>query len=152
MKKQLSLFIFLLTFSSLLFYSCSNKDTTPAPKTKTQLLTQSTWKFKGATVGGADFSGSLQACQKDNLLTFVSTGTGTLDEGTAKCTVTDPQTNPFTWNFATNETILHISTILFTGGNSDFTIVSLTETSLVVYQNISFGPGPVFNAVISFMH
>lgn len=152
MKKQLSLLILLVSLSSFLLYSCSNKDTTPAPKTKTQLLTQSTWKFKGATAGGADISASLQACQKDNLLTFVSTGTGTLDEGPAKCVITDPQTNPFTWYFATNETILHISTILFTGGNSDFTIVSLTETSLVVSQAISFGPGPVFNAVISFIH
>ena len=149
MKKQYALpFAFLAAI--IILVSCS-KDPDPVVKTKTQLISQSTWKFSGATVGGTDVSGALQACQKDNIMTFVSTGTGTVDEGPTKCNAGDPQTNPFTWNFQTNETILFISTTLFTGGSSNFTLVTLSETQLIVSQMVTIGGTPQ-NAVVTFIH
>ena len=96
-------------------------------------------------------SGFLQTCQKDNILSLQSNGNGSLDEGATKCNSGDAQTNPFTWNFASNETVLHISTVLFTGGSSDFSIVSLTSASLVVSQNITVS-GSTQNAVVTFIH
>ena len=120
-------------------------------KTKTELLTQGTWKFKSATVGGSDWSSNIQACQKDNVYTFVSNGTGSADEGPAKCNTGDPQTIPFTWNFQSAETILFISTTLFTGGSSTFNLVLISETELVVSQGIT-GPGPTFLVIVTFMH
>ncbi|MFI5132717.1 MAG: lipocalin family protein [Chitinophagales bacterium] len=120
-------------------------------KTNTELLTQSTWRFSTATVGGTDVSAFLQTCQKDNILTFVSAGTGTLDEGATKCNSGDPQTTPFTWSLMSTETILHISTVLFTGGSSDFNIITLSETQLVVSQNITVS-GTTQNAVVTFIH
>jgi hypothetical protein len=138
-----------LLLISLAFTACKKSST--HVKTKTELLTQSTWRFSSATVGGIDVSAFLQACQRDNILTFVSAGTGTLDEGATKCNAGDPQTTPFIWSFMTNETILHISTILFTGGSSDFNIVTLSETQLVVSQNITVG-GSTQNAIVTFIH
>lgn len=153
MKKLLSFAALGLLSVSLAFVSCSkdDDDDSPAPKTKTQLITQSTWRFSAATVGGADVSAFLQACQKDNILTFASNGTGIVDEGPLKCNAGDPQTNPFTWNFLNNETQLFISATLFSGGSSTFNIVTLSETQLVVSQNITVGGSPQ-NAVVTFVH
>jgi hypothetical protein len=118
---------------------------------KTYLISQSTWKFSGATVGGLDASAFVQACQKDNILTFAAAGTGTLNEGATKCNAGDPQSTPFTWAFQGGETQLFISTTLFTGGNSTFTLVSLSATQLVLSQVITLGGTPQ-NAVVTFIH
>ncbi len=137
---------------SAFLVSCQKEDNTPPPKTKTELISQSTWKFSAATVGGSDVSGFLQTCQKDNILTFAATGgTGTLDEGPTKCNSGDPQTRPFTWNFLNNETELFISATLFTGGSSTFTLVTLTETQLVVSQVITVS-GTAQTAIVTFVH
>jgi hypothetical protein len=120
-------------------------------KTNTELLTQSAWYFDNAKVGGTDVSPLLPTCQKDNILTFASNGTGILDEGPTKCNASDPQQTPFTWSFLSSETILHVSTVLFTGGSSDFNIVTLTETQFVISQNITVS-GTTQNAVITLKH
>lgn len=152
MKKQIASFI--LCSLAILFFlpACQKEDddnnNTPAPKTKTQLISQGTWKFSAATVSGVDASGYLQACQKDNIYTFVAAGTGTIDEGPSKCNSGDAQTTPFTWNFLSNETMLHISTVLFSGGSNDFTLVSLSETQLVASQNYP----PYGTIVVTFIH
>jgi hypothetical protein len=154
MKKQIRLFFILAAANFFIFSSCHKTDTTPAPapKTKTQLLSQAAWKFKGATAGGSDVSSSIQACQKDNVLTFAAAGTGTVDEGPTKCNVTDPQSTSLTWNFASGETIIHVSTPLFTNTGNDFTLISLTETELVVSINYTPPVGPVLLMVITFQH
>lgn len=150
MKKQAWTIAAITTLFFSCLAACTNKDPVHV-KTNTELITQSTWKFDNAKVGGTDVSAFVQACQKDNIITFVSTGSGTLDEGATKCNAGDPQTTPFTWNFASNETVLHISAILFTGGSSDFNIVTLSETQLVLSQNITIS-GTTQNAVITFKH
>ncbi len=130
---------------------CSGSKVFTVSPTKTYLISQSTWKFSSATVGGSDVSAFLQTCQKDNILTFTITGTGTLNEGATKCNPGDPQTSPFTWNFQSGETILFISTPLFTGGSSTFTLVSLTATQMVLSQIITVGGIPQ-TAVVTFIH
>jgi hypothetical protein len=151
MKKHLLPIALLSSLIVLLIASCS-KDPDPTPKTKTQLLTQSTWKFKSATVNGADASSQLQACQKDNIYTFVAAGTGTVDEGPTKCNSGDPQTVPFTWNFASSETVLHVSTSLFSGSSNDFTLVSLTEAEMVISTPYTPPFGPSVTLVITLQH
>jgi len=139
MKNKITLFLAFLSTIVIVIPACEKEGdpVPPASKTKTQLLTQSSWKFSAATASGIDVSSSLQACQKDNIYSFIAVGTGTFDEGPAKCNAGDPQTTPFTWNWLNSEATLHISTILFTGGNSDFTLVTLSETQLIVSQLIS---------------
>ncbi|WP_276499961.1 lipocalin family protein [Terrimonas pollutisoli] len=152
MQKRFLLAVVLFSALQILNTSCSKDDDEPAAgKTKTELLVKGSWKFSDAKVGGTSVSAFLQTCQKDNIATFAAAGTGTADEGATKCDPADPQTNSFTWNFQTNETILFISTPLFTGGSSSFTIVSLTETELVVSQNMTIS-GSTQNVVITFIH
>ena len=139
---------------SLLFGACKknhDKDNNTPAKTKTELISTGTWKFSTATVNGFNVSSQLQACQKDNTMTFTSTGTGTVDEGASKCNSGDPQTSPFTWNFASSETILHVSAIFFTGGSNDFNIVEISETTLKGSQIIEVGGNPA-TAVVTFVH
>jgi hypothetical protein len=144
---------FILAFLStiILFTACSKDSDNNKPKTNTDLLVQGSWKFDNVTVNGADVSSLVQGCQKDNTLTFAAGGTGTLDEGATKCSSNDPQSSPFTWSFATNETVLHVSATLFTGGSSDFNIVTLNETQLILSQNIDIS-GTSQNAIVSFKH
>ena len=150
--KHLNLAAFVVVSISLLFAACSKSDSNNATKTKTQLITQASWKFSTATVNGTDVSSLINSCQKDNVLTFSATGgTGTLDEGPTKCNGSDPQTQNFTWSFTNNEGTLHVSTVFFTGGSSDFTIVSLTDTQLVLSQIINIS-GTMQTAVVTFIH
>lgn len=135
---------------SLAFSAC--KKSSAHVKTNTELLTQATWKFSSATVNGTDRSSSLQACQKDNIYTFAVGGTGTIDEGPTTCNSGDPQTIAFTWNFASNETILHASTTFFSGGSNDFTIVTLSQTQLVVSFPYTPIVGPSFQLQVTFVH
>ena len=153
MQKRIILLSALFSFFLLINSSCSKNDddNTPPAKTKTELIAKAPWKFSDAKVGGISVAAFLQACQKDNSLAFIAAGTGTADEGLTKCNVADPQTNAFTWSFQTSETVLFVSTPFFTGGSSTFTIVSLTETELVVSQNITVS-GTTQNAVITFVH
>lgn len=139
-----------IILSVFLFGSCSKKAEDPPP-TKTELLTQSSWKFSKATVGGTDVSGLLQPCDKDNIYTFASAGTGTMDQGLLKCNIGDPQTNPFTWAWQSGETVLQISTVLFPGGSNTFSVKSLTGAQMVLTQNITVG-GTTQNAEVTFVH
>jgi len=138
MKKPFTLFVAL--FAIILFSTGCKKnhdDDQPATKTRTELITTGTWKFSSATSSGFDVSSFIQACQKDNTLTFTTSGTGTIDEGLSKCNAADPQSSPFNWNFANSENTLHVSTVLFSSGSNDFTIVSLTASQLVGSQTIN---------------
>ena len=151
-KYYTSVFIVCFVAALSVLTGCGKDKKDPDPKTKTELITTSTWKFSGATVGGSDASTFLQTCQKDNVMTFAAAGTGIVDEGATKCNGGDAQSNPFTWNFQSSETILFVSNPLFTGGSSTFTLVSLSETQLVLSQMISLGGGPQQNATVTFIH
>jgi len=148
MKKQLAPLLATLIAVSFFLPACQKDDNLPVLKTKTQLITESAWKFGSATVSGSDASGYLQACQKDNVYTFVAAGTGVINEGPTKCDPNDPQSNPFTWNFTNSEATLNISTILFTGGNNDFTLMTLSDSELVLSQNYP----PYGTIVVTFIH
>jgi len=149
MKKIILKTIAVIILFSSLFVACKKSSHV---KTRTELLTQNTWKFSSATVNGMDASSNLQACQKDNVYTFISAGTGNEDEGPSKCNSGDPQTIPFTWNFTTNETVLHVSTSFFSGASNDFTIMTLSETQLVVTIPYTPPAGPTLNLVVTFVH
>ena len=152
MKNQTLRFALIALVPAFILACDKKSDNPPAPpKTKTELITQAAWKFDNAKVGTIDVSAFLQACQKDNVVTFASNNTGTADEGNTKCNVADPQSSPFTWEFTSNESMLHVSTVLFTGGSSDFNIVALTEMQLIVSQNITVS-GSTQNAIVTFKH
>ena len=150
-KKILYSAISIFFIGSFIVACKKNSDNNNTPKTKTELISASAWKFDNAKVSGVDVSGLLDDCDKDNTATFVSNGSGTVDEGPTKCNSADPQTVSFTWTFENNETTLQATAPLFPGGNGTFTIVTLTDTQLVVSQDITVS-GVTQNAVITFKH
>ena len=146
MKKQ---FLWIIA-AVIIFTPACKKDSTPA-KTKTELISSSSWKFDYAKVGGTDVSAYLKPCEKDNILVFNAGGSGTIDEGATKCNGADPQTRTFTWSYLNNETLLQINTPLFTGGTGNITLITLTETQLAGSQDIDVG-GSTQTAVVTFKH
>lgn len=152
MKKQTLQLFTTICFIIFIATSCNKDDnnTTPA-KTKTQLITQGSWSFDKAFSGSTDISGSVPACYKDNVVTFTSSTNGTV-QNTVVCTPTDNTPATFTWSFQSNETILRLSAPLFPGGTGDFNINSITETSLVVNQDVTFPPNPTANVIFHYKH
>jgi len=148
--KQLKSTTLILMLVSLSFFACK-KSSTSAPKTKTELITQNSWKFDHASAAGiGDVSSFIPDCYKDNVTVFATGGTGTISEEANVCS---PSTaGSFTWEFQSNETVLHLSAALFSGGTGDFNLESLTETNLVVSQTMTIAPYPSTTVTITFKH
>ena len=94
--------ILLMAFSLTLLLACSKDSNSPS---KVDLIVKAPWKFSRATASGVDVSGLIQACVKDNILTFSrssSGNTGKVNEGATKCNPGDPQEVDFTWQFDEN--------------------------------------------------
>ena len=106
------------------FYACK-KDTV----TKTDLLTQHSWKQTGFTLNGVSLYDSLDACEKDNIYTFSTSFTYKKDEGATKCNSTDPQTiESGNWAFTSSESKL---SVVPTGGTPTVSdILQLDENTL----------------------
>jgi hypothetical protein len=155
-------FSFLTFFGSLLLLgSCQKDDGGAAPKTKTELISSTSWKYNDAKIdtdnnGTGDLAlpaGFVEACQTDNTIVFANSGSGTVDEGGTKCDQADPQTIPFTWNFGTNETVINFSSAVFVGVGGDFKIISLTETELVLSKVLTIPGIPLpLTVIVSFKH
>jgi hypothetical protein len=152
MQKQFSSLLSFIAIAFLLIAGCGKeKDPPPAAPTKTELISQSSWKFDHATASGIDISAMVNACFKDNIATFTPAGSMTLDESTVVCSPTS-YAGTYTWAFQSSETILHLSAPIFTGGLSDFTLVSLNSTNLVVSQVMTVAPNPPTTVEVTFKH
>jgi hypothetical protein len=140
MQKRLLFSSILAGFAFLALTGCGKDDPDPVPqKTKTENISSSSWKFQSASASGTDISSNPQlACFVDNVITFNSNLTGNINESTVICA---PSTaGAFTWSFQASETMLQLSTALFPGGSSTFTIVSLDGTNMVLSQNVVIPP------------
>ncbi len=149
MRKQFYLLPILA--SIIICFSGCEKDKNDTPeKTRTELISENTWKFQSAAAMGMDVSGSIDACIKDNILTISANGTGAVAESTLVCT---PSTaGNFTWSFQSNETKIQSSVPLFPGGGTTFDIVTLTETTLVVSQEMTIAPFPPTVVTVTLVH
>jgi hypothetical protein len=125
--------LFLLLILSAVITGCSKDDNNP-PSTKSvaEKLTIKTWIFEDAGLDG-DKNGTidvqdpyLQACRKDNLVTFNSNGTGVNDEGATVCNAGDPQTVPFVWTLSNGDKNLTVD-------NTTVVIQEITENTMKVY-------------------
>src|SRR5688500_12114377 len=130
--KVIRILFFLLVAYSL--NTACQKDDTPPPSTKSvaERLTQQTWIFQEAGLDG-DKNGTvdqqdpyLQACKKDNLVTFSANGTGVNDEGATVCNAGDPQTIPFVWSLSNGDKNLTVD-------NTTVTIQEITDNTMKVY-------------------
>lgn len=146
MQKQLFRFPLYISLLLLFVVACQ-KDEDPTPPTKTELIVSAGWKFDRATAGSyGDVSSYIDACYKDNIITFSTGGTGTVNEATVVCA---PSTaGSFTWSFTNNETTLNTSSALFPGGAVSFTIITLNDTNLILSMPYTFPP-PVSQTVVT---
>jgi hypothetical protein len=159
---HISLNSFRILFTATVFtflMSCEKDDNTPAPKTEAQLIGSGmAWKFSKATSGGVDVSSLVEVCMKDNLITMNDaspTKTGNVNEGATKCNASDPQQVDFTWTYDGSTKLMTISSTggvrILPGGSNVFTLVSVTETQMVLSQNITF-MGSTQLAQATFIH
>lgn len=117
----LALFLFVLS-------SCTKEE---AAKTKTDLISQKAWtiqkfELKEGSDAWVDEFPTFNACSKDDRYVFKADNTYEFNEGPTKCDPSDPQIYATgSWSFASNETKLLID-------GEEYTIVSLTETNLIV--------------------
>jgi len=132
--------------SIIAIFSCK-KSSDDSSKSKTVLATQTSWKIQsvGADLdknGSVDYdvTSQLQACQIDNIYALKSDGTGTIDEGTAKCNSTDPQSTAITWSFKSNETIFSGNLGFFSG---DATISTLNDVNFVLWKDTTVSSTPM---------
>jgi hypothetical protein len=137
---KLSIFSFFLLF----LFACKKEDA----KSKTDLLTQKTWMIQkletkeGNNPWEDDFP-TWDACSKDDRYIFRANNTYEFNEGLTKCDPSDPQIfDSGSWSFTNNETKLLI-------GSDEFTIVSLTETNLILSVQETVG-GVAYQIQITF--
>jgi hypothetical protein len=152
MKKQLTSLSTALFAAMIMLSSCQEDDNLPVIKTKTQLITQGSWNFEKATQGTIDITTSVPACYKDNVVRFTSATNGTVNNPVV-CTPTDTTPTSFTWSFQSGETVITLNAPLFPGGTNSFNLVTLTETSLVISQDVTVPPSPTpTNVVFYYKH
>jgi hypothetical protein len=127
--------LLILIAGTTTFISCKKDDNGNKQKTKTELLTTGSWKRTALISNPAydwyadgtfatDVLSVMKPCESDNLDIYRPDGTGETDEALTKCDQLDPQTWPFTWAFADNETKL----VFY--GTDEYNLVELTETTL----------------------
>jgi len=127
---------------------------------KMSLITRAAWKYEDAGLdankdGQKDTElppGFVMPCEKDNLLTFKSDGTGILDEGPTKCDAGNPQTAAFTWSLKNEETIINFSETVFGGIKGDVMLKNITSTRMEIHKEINIGLPQTVNAVVILKH
>lgn len=163
MRKWLFQPAFILAISSISFAACNKND--DKEKSNTEKISLSAWKYDKAQIDiNKDGTGDLpvpedeiEACEKDNLITFKADNTGIIDEGGSKCDPSDPQSMPFLWTFKNNETIINFPTAIVTGVDGDVTLVSLSETSMVLKREVDgipviISPSGTANIILTLKH
>jgi hypothetical protein len=143
-----SYFIYILSaivITGVLLGCSKNNAGGTTPKTKTELLTQSSWKYDTAgidanndgIIDAALPAGYIKDCDRDNVLTFKNDSTGTVDEGPSKCDTASPQTTSFNWSFNSTQTVITSTSQLFSGIGGDFTVHSLSETEFHLGKTVT---------------
>ena len=133
-KNQPALLLILIAVT-IAAISCKKADVKSKQKTKTELLTEGTWKktslistpaydWYGDGNYATDILSIMDVCELDDFDTYRSDGTGDTNGGAMRCYQSDPQAWPFTWALTDNETKL-----VFNGINK-LNLVELTETTL----------------------
>ena len=137
--------------SATALISCSKDSSTNNTKSKTELLTQKTWKFE---IYGLDENNNgvieesennMMPCESDDVFTFHADGTGIFAGGTLQCTPGEPSTVDFNWSFMNNETELAV----FAAPEK---INKLDENMLEVYYMDQNSQGQAVKYIRRFQH
>jgi hypothetical protein len=155
-------YVIALVSIGFIIFSCNKDDDDKKDdlSAKIQLMTSATWKYdtaaidvdKNGTPDQALPAGTIENCEKDNVITFKSDSTGTLNEGTTKCNSTDPQTTSFKWWFKDNGAVLYSPDPIFGGLSGDVKVIELTATKLRVTKEVTVAPSYTVNIVLDLKH
>ena len=134
MKKHFTLTTIAVIVTAMLI-GCKKDNSNIVAKSKTQLLTEKTWKqvkFEvrtNTTDPWNDITATYQTCDLDDVITFTSAGAFfTQTEGATKCSPSDPDiVESGNWSFQSNETILRLT---FGGFTNDAAIEMLDASTL----------------------
>jgi hypothetical protein len=135
----------------------TNPDSTAQLAANISLMTLSPWKYDTSGIAtnnsdtinvGADTT-IVPMCERDDVYTFYNDSTGSLNQGTLICVPGTPQTEPFTWNFNSNGTVLYstFNPILQEG----VTVITLNSTTLSVYRD-STVDGLTYRYIVTLKH
>lgn len=138
----------------IVIVACSKNN--DKPKSKTELLTDGSWKLKAALYhGDSDGNGSIEDvdlfstfpnCVKDDVTTYYPDGDALIEEGPTRCDPAIPETFEFNWAFKANETMIN------TGGE-DYIIVELTSSTLKYIISDPYGTGfPGYKLTVTYSH
>lgn len=143
-----------LSIAATLF-ACKKDETTKntTTKTKTQLLTQKSWNDSliysrtDTTKPWAILNPPLMPCQLDDITTFTTANTYTIDEGTVKC-YSNQIVETGTWAFTNNEANLQFVRNLGSAGTQtqDWKILQLDE-NIFSYQYYYPSTGPYYKVI-----
>jgi hypothetical protein len=128
---------------SLALFGCKKDDSSSSGgSTNATLISQQSWKFNNAGLDpdkngtiDMDVSSQIPTCVTDNSVSFSTNGSGVSDEGATKCNTADPQTVPFTWSFASNETMINISGNAIAGKGGQYKIIALSSTQFTLSKD-----------------
>lgn len=140
----------------ILFVCSCSKDGDGPGKSKTALLSSAPWKISAHTISPAldldgdgqaddtDIFATYEACDRDDLTSFSSNGTGVFSEGPTKCDPGDPSSFNFTWEWKNNETVLSIS-------GDDRKLAELSASTLKLSMAYEDG-GTIYTETLTFTH
>lgn len=152
-----TLLILAICFSALSCKKDSSSSNNNNPDTNTQQLTSADWKYDAGGIGNSsgtiliDFTSSIPACSLDNTARFKSDGTGTIYENANVCQ-NGAATSNFTWNFASNQTVLNVSSGAFAGIGGSFKIQTLSGTQMILLKDTTITGVGAVTAVIKLKH
>ncbi|MEJ7768819.1 MAG: lipocalin family protein [Chitinophagaceae bacterium] len=133
----------MVVLGCLCLAACS-KSGSSKEKTKTELISSTSWKFSQAGIdpdnnGTIDIpapAALIEPCVTDNKVTFKSDKSGTVDEGAIKCNAADPQTSTFTWSLSSNESMITFSGAVIAGIGGEAKIVEITDSRFVLSKSL----------------
>ena len=140
---------------ALFFLHSCKKDSV---KSKTDLITASSWKLTARTVDPAiniggkmvtDYYAEMDTWDKDDFLTYLKDGNAILDDGPTKENPSDPQTVTFSWAFNADETVINQH-------GEPYSIDQLDENTLMIHETIDGvelgGVKGVYKVTLTYKH
>jgi Lipocalin-like domain len=133
MTNTLKTALWALLCSAFLFSACKKDE-------KDHLTSTGCWKqvkseSKDLTTG-AWTEDVIDACDKDDCLSFSDDGKTTFDEGATKCDPDDPQTSSGTWSLSDDKKTLTVVDPVI--GGFAFAVSELSKDKMVVTGNLFF--------------
>jgi hypothetical protein len=130
MKKVYPVMVALFSMPFVVMTACNNS---PSKKSRTQLLTQASWKIEKAGIdkhnkGTVDIidTSFVNPRNKEDTYIFQPDGSGAYNEGEIKIKAGGQQTQPFNWQFTSDETKLVL-------GLDTADVLSIDDHSLKIY-------------------